>query len=251
MTVSLKKSIGLIVLFFLVFKVSTTISNSAIPRQRRTYVISQKKYVYPIIAMGNKSIVGDLLWAKLVFRLGEASKSNKTILFVIEDAIDICEISPSFQGVYEFFGTIVAHVMHRPKVALEYLEKGIKSVSKKDKRFWLLHFYAGYIQFYTYGNAYLGALHIEEAARYKGAPPYLPFLAASLYTDSGSLEDSLHVVDSFLLNVPNGPLKESLIERKEKIERDIAKRNREGVQKFQRLFLVKPLSLDLVLLMGF
>ena len=171
----------------------------------------------PFITIGHKSLIADILWMDLIFKLGDAIKKKNNKDFVLDYLWAISELSPSFQGLYEFSGTILPQVLHDPHSSISLLKRGLESVSKNNERYWFIPFYLGFVYYYYLNDNINAAKYFEIASRCDFSPRYMALLAASMKTSSVNIHDNIKFIDNMLEQIEDPYIVASLRKKREKL----------------------------------
>ena len=160
-----------------------------------------------IISLGFDRLMADLFWLRTVSYIGDMEVLKVGYPDAARLGELVTDIDPKFRTVYTAMNSVLTVLKHDPDAAIALLEKGIQHNS-----WWKLHFLLGFNYFWEKEDWRSAAEQMETAARL-GGPPYLPLLAARLYTKAGDPETAMAFVSARLRDLEPGEQREALAKR--------------------------------------
>ncbi|WP_300671806.1 hypothetical protein [Desulfoluna sp.] len=219
---------------------------------QRPFIFNIDTRLISLISIGHEEVIADYLWLQLVSRFGSAIKNKQDAEFVYEYLEYITDISPMFEGVYEFAGMILPSVFNDVDGSVFFVEKGLASVSTRDNRYWKLLFYQGFNYFFYKNDYSKAAFYMEQAATYSQSPKYLPLLVARLYSMADKEGDGIGFLDSVIALTDDPYLLVELNKRRDELVADLGlEAMQSAVDLFRSSFLVIPCELSFLVFMGF
>lgn len=139
------------------------------------------------LSMNHELTVADLLWLRSIQNfLGRFLSVSETELFH-EYLETITNLDPRFKIVYLLGGISLSVFCYNGELSNKLLLKAIN----RFKDDWHIPFLIGYNYFYELGNYLEGAKYIKLASEVPGAPLWLNFLSARLYSAGGEPETAV------------------------------------------------------------
>jgi hypothetical protein len=141
----------------------------------------------PSLAFGFSNFLADVAWLEAV-QVGAGRKMSRQdydrLVELLETVIgfDRCFMVP-----YLFGGIILGDSADHAPAALSILERGEREFPLE----WRIPFYAGYIHYFSLGEAAEGGAALLRAARVPGSPAYFPLLASRMLTEGNRPETAL------------------------------------------------------------
>lgn len=134
---------------------------------------------HPAFAFGFRNFLGDLAWLQAVQVSGERkmTPAHYDRLYLLLQAVG--NLDPRFVLPYLLGGIILGDSPGHAREALEILGRGMEHHPDN----WQFPFYIGYTRYFSLGDPLEGAKALEAAARIPESPPYLPLLAARMYSE--------------------------------------------------------------------
>ncbi len=171
-------------------------------------------------SLGFERLVADVFWLRTVFYVGDEKVHAAGFPDAHRLAALVTDVDPYFTSVYVIMQSVLGVLRHDPDAALALLEKGLHY----NPRHWRMHFLAGFILFFDKQDYARAAEHMRAAAEL-GGPPYLPLLAARLYSQAGTPETALAFVEARLASEGDPKVRATLERRRRDlaIERDLAR----------------------------
>lgn len=134
---------------------------------------------HPAFAVGFRNFLGDLAWLQAVQVSGERKMTPRHYdrLYLLLQAV--VNFDPRFVVPYLLGGIILGDSPGHSREALDILRRGMEHHPGD----WRFPFYIGYTRYFSLGDPLEGAKAIEVASRIPESPPYLPLLAARMYSE--------------------------------------------------------------------
>ena len=190
---------------------------------------------HPVFAFGFRNFLGDLVWLQAVQVAGsrKMTPADYDRLSLLLQTVG--NFDPRFAVPYLLGGIMLGDSPGHVKDALEILQRGW--TTHPDD--WRFPFYIGYTRYFSLGDPLEGARALEDAARIPGSPPYLPLLAARMYSEGRVPETALAFLTG-MVRQETDPARLEILQRRIReviVERDIqaleiavtAYRNRRGI----------------------
>jgi hypothetical protein len=141
----------------------------------------------PAFAFGFRNLLADLEWLEAVQvagsrRLTRADYDRLDVLIQTVNRFD-----PRFKVPYLLGGLVLGDSPEHALAALATLERGMKA----NPLDWQFPFYVGYIRYFSLGDPSEGGRALEKASRLPGSAPYLPLLAARMFSEGREPETAL------------------------------------------------------------
>jgi hypothetical protein len=163
----------------------------------------------PAFALGFRNFLADLQWLEAVQVAGSSRMSSADY-----DRLDVLvrtvnNFDPKFVVPYLLGGLVLGDSPRHVPEALKTLERGSRNFPDD----WRFPFYIGYTQYFSLGNPVDGGKGIEAAARIPGSPPYLPFLAARMFSEGRKPETALAFLEE-IMKQETDPARREVIRRR-------------------------------------
>ena len=197
---------GVVFFNYRVQKKIEVISPSASPET--LLYLPSGKYLKPLM-IGFDQMAADLLWIKVVGYFGEHYLTDKSYPWLYHILDLTTTLDPYFQIPYEFGGIVLSVEKTDIDQSNALLMKGMQYFPD----YWRLPFYLGFNYFFYLKDPEIAAVYISMAASLPGHPPYLPKLAASLYTRAGHKDTALSFLNQIYQNTDDSSLKESISQK--------------------------------------
>ncbi|MGA1868130.1 MAG: hypothetical protein ACMUJM_06235 [bacterium] len=175
------------VLWTSIYFLQVSIDNHFSPQQIEKMLYLPSGKFIKSLCLGFDHVVADILWIKAVGYFGAHVKSDRNYPWLYHILDLITTLDPLFRYPYEFGAIILSLEADNVHQSISILKKGIKY----HPDYWKLYFYLGFDYFYILKEPTIAADYIAKAAVLPGHPPYLPRLAASLYTVSKGKDTAL------------------------------------------------------------
>jgi hypothetical protein len=171
-------------------------------------------------ALSYDEMVADLLWIRLIGYFADHSKTDRDYAWMEHFLSIITELDPLFQYVYEFGGIILSAEMNRPEKSNRLLLKGMKVVPESHPRYWRFPFLIAFNYMFYLNDNGAASRFMTQAARFEGAPQYLPLLASKLLARSDYHENAIRFLTEIIQDARSEELKERLNKRILEIKND-------------------------------
>jgi tetratricopeptide (TPR) repeat protein len=125
--------------------------------------------------------------------------------WLYSNLVVITELDPYFEDAYYFGNAILTWDGGMYNEANALLRKGMEARNWD----WQLPFFLGFNKFYFLKDNKGGADYLLEAAGRRGAPHFLPTLAARLYNNAGRAENAIGFLTVFWKNEKNERIKKN------------------------------------------
>jgi len=190
---------------------------------------------HPEFAFGFRNFLGDLAWLSAVQVAGDRKMTPATYDRLYLLLRTVSNFDPRFVVPYLMGGMVLGMSPGHVPEAIEILRRGMETHPDD----WRFPFYIGYTRYFSLGDPLEGAKALETAARISGSPPYLPLLAARMYSEGRAPETALAFLAG-MIRQETGPGRLEILQRRVReviVERDIqalekavaAYRSRKGV----------------------
>ncbi|MDH3237409.1 MAG: hypothetical protein OEM47_02610 [Deltaproteobacteria bacterium] len=171
----------------------------------------------PAFAFGFRNFFGDLAWLEAVQIAGTSNiaPGDYDRLYILLRTSG--NFDPRFAVPYFLGGMILGGSPQHVHEAMDILRRGMESHPDD----WRFPFYIGYTQYFSLADPLEGARALEAAAQIQGSPPYLPLLAARMYTEGRAPETALSFLagmvreetDPARLEILHNRMREVIVER--------------------------------------
>ncbi len=171
----------------------------------------------PAFSFGFRNFLGDVAWLSAVQvagsrRMTPGDYDRLYVLLQTEMNFD-----PRFVVPYIMGGIILGDSPRHVHEALDILDRG----ARNHPADWRFPFYIGYTRYFSLGDPLGGARALEDAARLPESPPYLPLLAARMFSEGRAPETALTFLERMVgeetdpvrLEILNRRIGEVIVER--------------------------------------
>lgn len=168
-------------------------------------------------SFGFRNLLGDLAWLSAVQVAGARTMvpADYDRLHLLLKAVG--NFDPRFVVPYLMGGMVLGMSPGHVRDAIDTLQRGMDTHPDD----WRFPFYIGYTRYFSLGDPLDGARALEAAARIPGSPPYLPLLAARMYTEGRAPETALAFLEGMIrqetdptrLSILQGRIREVIVER--------------------------------------
>jgi len=186
------------------------------PRPSLLHALSRR----PALAFGFRNFLADVAWLEAVQVSG---RSRRTTPQERDRLVELVETVHGFDirflVPYLFSGIILGDSADHAPAALSILARGEREFPLE----WRIPFYAGYIQYFTLGEAAEGGAAILRAAKVPGSPAYFPLLASRMLAEGNRPETALAFLRELMIQEKDPRRLRVLEERVRQVivERDI------------------------------
>lgn len=172
---------------------------------------------HPGVSFGFRNFLGDLAWLSAVQVAGARHMVPEDYdrLYLLLRTVG--NFDPRFVVPYLMGGMVLGMSPGHVPEAIDILRRGMETHPDD----WRFPFYIGYTRYFSLGDPLDGAKALETAARIPGSPPYLPLLAARMYSEGRAPETALAFLtemvrqetDPARLEILQGRIREVIVER--------------------------------------
>lgn len=141
----------------------------------------------PYLSFGHDQLLADLLWLKTILYFGHHYVTDRNYPYLYHLLEIITDLDPRFAEPYLFGGIVLSMEGDAIEESNLILEKGMRNLPQN----WRFPFFLGFNHWYYLDDRAQAAEYISMASRLDGAPPYLPRLAATLYSEVGRRDAAL------------------------------------------------------------
>jgi hypothetical protein len=178
----------------------------------------------PALSLGFRNFLADVAWLEAVQVAGNRKLGRADYDRLVELLGTVFRLDPHFLVPYLFGGILLGDSPDHGPAALAILERGEKEFPLE----WRLPFYAGYIHYFTLGNAAEGGVDILRASRIPGSPSYFPLLASRMLAEGNRPETALAFLRE-LVNNEKDPRRMRVLE--ERIRQVVVERDLQSLEK--------------------
>jgi hypothetical protein len=173
----------------------------------------------PYLSFGFRNFLADVSWLEAV-QISGSTRMTAGDYDRLSRLVETCvNFDPRFKVPYLLGAVMFGDSARHASDALRLLGRGMEQHPSE----WRFPFYKGYIQYFTLGDPAEGGKSLETAARVPGSPPYLPFLAARMFSEGRQPETALTFLSMMMKN-ESDPVRLRILERRIRevvVERDI------------------------------
>ncbi len=178
----------------------------------------------PALSFGFRNFLADVAWLEAVQVAAGRNLRRADYDRLVELLETVFGFDPRFLVPYLFGGIVLGDSADHGSAALSILERGGKEFPLE----WRLPFYAGYIQYFTLGNAAEGGEAILRASRVPGSPSYFPLLASRMLAEGNRPETALSFLRELVIHEKD-PRRMLVLE--ERIRQVMVERDLQGLEK--------------------
>lgn len=187
---------------------------------------------HPALAFGFRNFLADLLWLRAI-QMGESRPSSSAVLEAFHQLIvAVNNYDPRFEVPYILAAVKLGESPEFGDEALETLERGTRALPGS----WRLHFYAGYIHYFSLGDPVAGGKSLQAAARIPGSPAYLPLLASRMFAEGSEPQTAISFLTELIREEPNAGRRKTLEERLRLV---IVERDTQAMERASKAFREK------------
>jgi len=216
-------------------------------RQRPSLVRAEELSYLPkgeylkLAVLGYRQLAADLIWLKAVQHLGEKHQTRAGYLSAYHAVDVLTDVDPTFVFAYQAAGTVLGVWAGLPRESIALLTKGMRHHPEA----WQLPFYVGYDYFYELHDPVMAARYFRMASLLRGAPDYLPKLAARMTVEVGDPQAALEFLQRLYQQTEDEQVRQGLGRRMKEViaERDI-RFLEEGVRRYAARYGKLPVKLE-------
>ena len=173
---------------------------------------------YPAFSFGFRNLFADLSWLGAVQVAGARRLTPNDYDRLVLMIRTVVHFDPKFRVPYLLGGLILGDSGPHVQEALTILDQG-RANHPGD---WRFPFYTGYLHYFSLGDPVEGGKALESAAKIEGSPPYLPLLAARMFSEGRKPETALRFLTE-MMRQENDPARLEVLRRR--IQEVIAERD--------------------------
>jgi hypothetical protein len=149
---------------------------------------------HPAFTFGFRNFFADLSWLGAVQVAGTRRLTENEYDRLVIMIQTVTRFDPGFKVPYLLGGLILGDSRSHVQDALQILDQG-RANHPAD---WRFPFYIGYLYYFSLGDPVEGARALESAAKIDGSPPYLPLLAARMFSEGRKPETALRFLNEMM-----------------------------------------------------
>lgn len=248
-----RATMGALTDWFLTWSVLLALGGTAVgvltmvDRQRPSLVRAEELSYLPkgeylkLVVLGYRQLAADLIWLKAVQHLGEKHQTRAGYLSAYHAVDVLTDVDPTFVFAYQAAGTVLGVWAGLPRESIALLTKGMRHHPEA----WQLPFYVGYDYFYELHDPVMAARYFRMASLLRGAPDYLPKLAARMTVEVGDPQAALEFLQRLYQQTEDEQVRQGLGRRMKEViaERDI-RFLEEGVRRYAARYGKLPVKLE-------
>jgi len=248
-----RATMGALTDWFLTWSVLLALGGTAVGvltmvhRQRPSLVRAEELSYLPkgeylkLAVLGYRQLAADLIWLKAVQHLGEKHQTRAGYLSAYHAVDVLTDVDPTFVFAYQAAGTVLGVWAGLPRESIALLTKGMRHHPEA----WQLPFYVGYDYFYELHDPVMAARYFRMASLLRGAPDYLPKLAARMTVEVGDPQAALEFLQRLYQQTEDEQVRQGLGRRMKEViaERDI-RFLEEGVRRYAARYGKLPVKLE-------
>jgi len=248
-----RATMGALTDWFLTWSVLLALGGTAVgvltmvDRQRPSLVRAEELSYLPkgeylkLAVLGYRQLAADLIWLKAVQHLGEKHQTRAGYLSAYHAVDVLTDVDPTFVFAYQAAGTVLGVWAGLPRESIALLTKGMRHHPEA----WQLPFYVGYDYFYELHDPVMAARYFRMASLLRGAPDYLPKLAARMTVEVGDPQAALEFLQRLYQQTEDEQVRQGLGRRMKEViaERDI-RFLEEGVRRYAARYGKLPVKLE-------
>ena len=164
---------------------------------------------HPAFSFGFRNFFADLSWLGAVQVAGTREPTPNDYDRLALMIQTVVQFDPKFKVPYLLGGLILGDSRAHVQEALKILTLG-RANHPGD---WRFPFYTGYLHYFSLGDPVEGGKAIESAAKVDGSPPYLPLLAARMFSEGRKPETALRFLTE-MMRQENDPARLEVLKRR-------------------------------------
>jgi hypothetical protein len=173
--------------------------------QSLLYAISR----HPAFAFGFRNLFADLSWLEAVQVAGTRKLTPDDYDRLALMIQTVVQFDPKFKVPYLLGGLILGDSRAHVQEALKILTLGMANHPGD----WRFPFYTGYLHYFSLGDPVEGGKALESASQIDGSPPYLPLLAARMFSEGRKPETALRFLNE-MMKQENDPTRQEVLKRR-------------------------------------
>ena len=164
---------------------------------------------HPVFSFGFRNFFADLSWLGAVQVAGTRKLTPNDYDRLALMIQTVVQFDPKFKVPYLLGGVILGDSRAHVQEALKILTLG--RANHPDD--WRFPFYTGYLHYFSLGDPVEGGKALESAAKIEGSPPYLPLLAARMFSEGRKPETALRFLTE-MMRQENDPARLEVLKRR-------------------------------------
>jgi hypothetical protein len=164
---------------------------------------------HPAFSFGFQNLFADLSWLGAVQVAGTRKLTPNDYDRLSLMLQTVVQFDPKFKVPYLLGGVILGDSRGHVQEALKILTLGRKNHPDD----WRFPFYTGYLHYFSLGDPMEGGKSLELAAKIDGSPPYLPLLAARMFSEGRKPETALRFLTE-MMRQENDPTRREVLNRR-------------------------------------
>jgi hypothetical protein len=240
--------IFLIAAYILVFPLFEKARNPVKKVQGRGLILPP--IVMRLLSLEFKTVTADFLFARAAQYYGgkienQEAATRGDLQWLYSNLVVITELDPYFEDAYYFGSAILTWDGGMYNEANALLKKGMKARNWD----WQLPFFLGFNKFYFLKDNKGGADYLLEAAGRRGAPHFLPTLAARLYQQAQNTSVAIAFLKSFYEIEKNQKIRRLYSVRLDALEKIMT--IEKAAANYQKSMKRRPLNLKVLVRAGY
>jgi hypothetical protein len=164
---------------------------------------------HPAFSFGFRNLFADLSWLGAIQVAGTRKftpDDYDRLALMIQTVV---QFDPKFKVPYLLGGLILGDSRAHIQEALKILALG--RANHPDD--WRFPFYTGYLYYFSLGDPVEGGKALESASQIDGSPPYLPLLAARMFSEGRKPETALRFLNE-MMKQEKDPTRQEVLKRR-------------------------------------
>ena len=164
---------------------------------------------HPAFSFGFRNLFADLSWLGAVQVAGTRKLTPNDYDRLALMIQTVVQFDPKFKVPYLLGGIILGDSRAHVQEALKILTLG-RTNHPGD---WRFPFYTGYLHYFSLGDPVEGGKALESASKIAGSPPYLPLLAARMFSEGRNPETAIQFLTE-MMRQENDPARLEVLKRR-------------------------------------
>jgi hypothetical protein len=164
---------------------------------------------HPAFSFGFRNLFADLSWLGAIQVAGTRKLTPNDYDRLALMIQTVVQFDPRFKVPYLLGGIILGDSQAHVEEALKILTLG--RANHPDD--WRFPFYVGYLHYFSLGDPVEGGKALESAAKIEGSPPYLPLLAARMFSEGRKPDTALRFLNE-MMRQENDPTRQEVLKRR-------------------------------------